>query len=153
MSLGLQISWYLSLVQAKWPLFSSSSSDSANMSSSANIRKFCGISYQGRVDLQWKAASLERLKTGFRFPTGFIRILTYEYKAEEIILISLTHLHWPLAWENVVNKGISGRKRWELQRAFNWFLNFMIVNWAYLLLNNREFWFFFLFIVVCRSNA
>ena len=53
---------------------------------------------------------LERLKTGFRFPTGFIRILTYKYTAEEIILISLTRLHWPLAWKNVV-KELPGRKR------------------------------------------
>ena len=82
---------------------------------------------------------LERLKNGFRFPTGYIRITTYKFTAEEIILISLTRLHWPLAWKNVV-KEFPGRMRWELQKAFYWFLDFMIINWTYLLLSNREFW-------------
>ena len=72
---------------------------------------------------------LERLKNGFRFPTGYIRITTYKFTAEEIILISLTRLHWPLAWKNVV-KEFPGRMRWELQKAFYWFLDFMIINWA-----------------------
>jgi len=32
------------------------------------------------------------------------------------------------------------RKRWFLRSAFYWFLDFMITNWGYFLLNNMEYW-------------
>ena len=82
---------------------------------------------------------LTRLKIGFRIPNGPIRVGTYKFTGDEIILIALTRLHWPLAWNNVV-KEFPGRMRWDLQKAFKWFLDFMIVNWAYLIVNNREYW-------------
>jgi len=82
---------------------------------------------------------LKRLLSGFRFPEGIIRIHTYPFSAEEILLISLTRLAHPDRWASVM-RVFPGRDRWELSRAFYWFLDYMIANWGYLILNNRDFW-------------
>ena len=82
---------------------------------------------------------LLRLKRGFRFPSGKIRIHTYQFDAEEIIMISLFRLAHPDSWASV-GMHFPGRPRWEMARAFYWFLDFLIYNWGYLLLNNMEFW-------------
>ena len=82
---------------------------------------------------------LQRLQVGFRFSKGIIRIKGYKFTSEEIILISLTRLHYPLSWNQVLLE-FPGRKRWEAQIAFLWFLDFMIANWGYLILNNQKYW-------------
>ena len=83
------------------------------------------------------------LKTGWRFPEGNIKIHTYVFEAEEIIMISLFRLAHPHSWLPVAHY-FPGRSIGELSRAFRWFLDFCIVNWGYLLLNNMEFWVDFL---------
>lgn len=82
---------------------------------------------------------LYRLKSGFEFPDGKIRIHTYVFEAEEIIMISLFRLAHPSDWQSVAVY-FPGRAIYELSRAFYWFLDFLIVNWGYLLLNNMDFW-------------
>ena len=54
-------------------------------------------------------------------------------------MISLTRLAHPDRWASV-GKVFPGRERWEMSAAFYWFLDFMILNWGYLILNNRDFW-------------
>jgi hypothetical protein len=84
--------------------------------------------------------NLRRLLVGFNFPVGDIKLRHgYVMKAEEILLISLTRLSFPSRWSDLYER-FPGRKRWSLQRAFYWFLDFMVQNWAYLVLNNRPYW-------------
>jgi len=85
------------------------------------------------------AEQLQRLLDGFQFPKSKIRIRSYVFMAEEVLLISLTRLSWPYRWCDIADK-FPGRKRSALCSAFYWFLDFLIYNWAYLLLNNMNFW-------------
>ena len=62
---------------------------------------------------------IRELLKGFCFPTGFIC--------------------FPKRWCDIKNL-FPGRSRSALQRAFYWFLDFMIHSWAYLLLYNHEYW-------------
>ena len=98
-----------------------------------------GIDCSARFRFQ-SFEQLRRLAVGFRFPTGQI-ILKYGYRAtaEEIILVSLTRLSFPCRWEDMYER-FPGRKSQALQVMFYFFLNFMVKNWAYLLLNNMTFW-------------
>jgi hypothetical protein len=82
---------------------------------------------------------LYRIKEGFKFPHSYFYATKYRFEAEEIILISLTRLAFPSTWSRLY-PWFPGRKRWQLQAAFYWFMDFMIVNWSYLLLNNLEWW-------------
>ena len=85
-------------------------------------------------------AQLRRLCEGFRFPQGKIILETgYKSTAEEIILISLTRLAYPSRWSDLSER-FPGRHRRFLQLAFYWFLDFLIANWGYLILNNRQYW-------------
>jgi hypothetical protein len=86
---------------------------------------------------------LRELLLGFQFPIGVIRIKGSKFTAEEILLISLIRLSWPLRWSDV-RRYFPDRSRQELQIAFYWFLDFMIDNWGYLITNNREYWLPFL---------
>ena len=82
---------------------------------------------------------LRRLLNGFRFPDGTVRIKKYKFTSEEILLISLTRLSWPLRWTDVQER-FPNRSSHELSLAFYYFLDFMISNWGYLILNNRSYW-------------
>ena len=54
-------------------------------------------------------------------------------------MISLVRLSYPHRWEDV-ERIFPGLKRWKLQSCFYWFLDFIIQNWSYLILNNRDYW-------------
>jgi len=54
-------------------------------------------------------------------------------------MISLMRLHYPLRWSDLY-PWFPGRKRWFMQCAFYWFVDYMVYNWGYLLLNNMEYW-------------
>ena len=54
-------------------------------------------------------------------------------------MVSLMRLSYPHRWEDVERIFI-GIKRWKLQSLFYWFLDYMVANWSYLILNNRDFW-------------
>jgi len=83
---------------------------------------------------------MRRLLIGFQFPTGKIILKKgYSIYAEELLLISLSRLSFPGRWSDLYER-FPGRRRWFLQAAFYWFLDFMIQKWAYLLLNNMHFW-------------
>jgi hypothetical protein len=82
--------------------------------------------------------SILELIRGFRLP-DLIRVNGYKFTAQEVVMISLARLAYPLRWCDVLLL-FPGRKRWSCQRAFYWFLDFMIKNWGYLILNNRDFW-------------
>jgi hypothetical protein len=98
-----------------------------------------GVSVSERFRFQ-SFDQLQRLLRGFCFPTGFIILKKgYRIKAEELIIISLTRLAFPARWSDLYER-FPGRKRWFLRSAFYWFLDFMITNWGYLLLNNMEYW-------------
>ena len=81
---------------------------------------------------------LRQLINGFQIPER-IRIKSYRFAGEEVLLISLIRLAWPFRWGDV-KLHFPDRSRNELSVAFSWFINFMIVNWGYLILNNRQYW-------------
>ena len=56
---------------------------------------------------------------------------------------------WPYRWCDIADK-FPGRERSALCPAFYWFLDFLIYNWAYLLLNNVNFWFPY-FLLCCQA--
>ena len=83
---------------------------------------------------------LTRLVVGFRFPDGQIILKKgYRATAEEIVLVSLTRLSFPSRWEDLYER-FPGRKSQALQIMFYYFLDFLINNWSYLLLNNMAYW-------------
>ena len=85
---------------------------------------------------------LRRLIVGFRFPTGKILISgarRHVSTAQEILLISLTRLSFPSRWSDLAER-FPGRSRTFMQAAFYWFLDFMVQNWGYLILNNMAWW-------------
>ena len=84
------------------------------------------------------ADDLHKLMTLLQLPAT-VKVRSYRYTNEEIILISLMRLSYPARWLDVAHH-FPGRGRAALQSAFYWFLDFMIQKWGYLLLNNREFW-------------
>ena len=79
-----------------------------------------------------------RLLKGFQLPEH-IKVHTYTYTNQEVLMISLLRLSYPYRWTDVM-QFFPGRSRQQLQAAFYWFLDFMIYNWAYLLLNNHQYW-------------
>ena len=83
-------------------------------------------------------ADLQRLHDSFGLPDN-VKVHTYKTTGEEILMISLVRLSYPHRWGDV-ERIFPGIKRWKLQRCFYWFLDFMIQNWCYLILNNRDYW-------------
>lgn len=81
---------------------------------------------------------LQSLINHFRIPS-IIRVEGYVFTNQEVLLISLIRLSYPMRWSQV-EMHFPGRHRWDLKAAFYWFLDFMTVNWGYLLTNNREYW-------------
>jgi hypothetical protein len=81
---------------------------------------------------------LRRLLTAFRVPES-VKIRRYVYSGEEILLISLRKLSYPARWVDIL-KDFPSRDRQQLKCALHWFMDFMIVNWGYLILNNMDWW-------------
>ena len=81
---------------------------------------------------------LQRLYEGLQLP-GPTRLRTYKTTGQEILMVSLVRLSYPHRWEDV-ERIFVGIKRWKLQYLFYWFLDYMIENWSYLILNNRDYW-------------
>jgi hypothetical protein len=79
-----------------------------------------------------------RLIEGLGFPPT-VKIKGYKLHAQEIILISLKRLAYPLRWSDI-KRDFPGQSRTALRNAFYFFLDFMIENWGYLILNNRDYW-------------
>ena len=79
-----------------------------------------------------------RLIEGLGFPPT-VKIKGYKLHAQEIVLISLKRLAYPLRWSDI-KRDFPGRSRTALRNAFYFFLDFMIENWGYLILNNRDYW-------------
>ena len=98
---------------------------------------FDGDNFSGLFRFR-SSADLQRIYDGFGIPEK-VRIHTYKATGQEIFMISLVRLSYPHRWEDV-ERVFPGVKRWKLQRCFYWFLDFMIQNWSYLILNNRDYW-------------
>lgn len=81
---------------------------------------------------------LQRLMDGFQLPQN-IKAKSYVFSGQEVLMISLLRLSFPLRWLEVAMH-FPGRSRQSLQAAFYWFLEFMIQRWGYLLLNNMSYW-------------
>ena len=98
---------------------------------------FAGFDFSGLFRFR-SPEDLQRLYEGLQLP-GPIRVYTYKTTGQEILMVSLVRLSYPHRWEDV-ERVFLGIKRWKLQCLFYWFLDFMIENWSYLILNNRDFW-------------
>ena len=82
---------------------------------------------------------LRELLRCFQLPVDPIIIGSSKFYSEEILLISLKRLSYPNRWCEIESM-FNDRGQKELSSAFYWFIDFMIVNWGYLILNNREYW-------------
>ena len=98
---------------------------------------FIGHNFSGLFRFH-SPTDLQRLHDGFTLPDK-VTLHTYRATGQEILMISLVRLAYPYRWEDV-ERFFPGLKRWKLQRCFYWFLNFMVQNWSYLILNNRAYW-------------
>lgn len=104
-----------------------------------SIQSFVDLSYN--FSERFRFNSPEQLRSIlhlFHFPK-YIRARNSVFHREELLMISLIRLAYPNRWCDVLVH-FPGRKRWECQRAFYWFLDFMIFNWGYLITNNRDYW-------------
>ena len=79
-----------------------------------------------------------RLRTGFQIP-DWIHLNGNKYSGEEVILIALMRFAFPHRWSDI-QICFPGRDHTQLSRATYWYIDFMIVNWGYVLLNNLEYW-------------
>ena len=98
---------------------------------------FVGSNYSGLFRFR-SPEDLQRLYEGLQLP-GPIRVKNYKTTGQEILMVSLVRLSYPHRWEDV-ERIFLGIQRWKLQCLFYWFLDFMIENWSYLILNNRDYW-------------
>ena len=97
------------------------------------------VNYNFSGLFRWRSPKdLQRLYEGLQLP-GLTKIKAYKTTGQEILMVSLVRLSYPHRWEDVERIFI-GIKRWKLQCLFYWFLDYMVENWSYLILNNREFW-------------
>lgn len=104
-----------------------------------DIQSFVDLGYNFSERFRFTSPEqLRRFLTLFQFPE-YIRAKSSIFHREELLLISLIRLAYPNRWCDVLVH-FPGRKRSECQRAFYWFLDFMIFNWGYLITNNREYW-------------
>lgn len=92
------------------------------------------------IDFRFRTPEdVRRLLEGLRIPAQIRTKEGYKFTGEEVLLISLKKLSYSHRWNDIC-KDFPGRKRWACKSAFYYFLDFMIENWGYLLLNNREYW-------------
>ena len=83
---------------------------------------------------------LHRLRIGFRFPK-FLRTNKREkFSGEEVLLVGLKRLSFPNRTYEKHWQTDFGMTHPQVSKCFTLFLTFMMVNWAYLLLDHMEFW-------------
>ena len=80
---------------------------------------------------------LRRLLEGFQFPEGKISIKGSQFTSEEALMITLARLAYPVRWEDII-PDFGGRSRQELTNAFYWCINYIVINWAYLITSNTD---------------
>ena len=52
-------------------------------------------------------------------------------------MITLARLAYPVRWEDII-PDFGGRSRQELTNAFYWCINYIVINWAYLITSNTD---------------
>jgi hypothetical protein len=84
---------------------------------------------------------LHRLMAGFQIP-ALIRIPETGniLHGEEFLLIGLYRLHLPSITSDGAFKTLFGLGRTAVSMVFNAFIEFLVDNWGYLLLDNMPFW-------------
>ena len=83
---------------------------------------------------------LHRLCTGFRFPKILRTEKREKFTGEEVLLVGLKRLSYPNRTYEKHWEYDFGLTHHQVSKCFGLFLTFMMVNWAYLLLDHMEFW-------------
>jgi hypothetical protein len=83
---------------------------------------------------------LRRLFNGFRFPPILRTLKREKFTGEEVFLCGIRRLSFPNRTVESYWKQDFGFTHQEVSKAFKLFLGFMQLNWAYLLLDNLNFW-------------
>ena len=104
----------------------------------ASISRFEEEGFKFSANFRFPADQLRNLLECFHFPSEPIIIKGSKFTSEEILMVSLKRLAYPNRWMDL--EKVFNRSSTELSNAFYWFLDFIIVNWSYLILNNREYW-------------
>jgi hypothetical protein len=68
-----------------------------------------------------------------------VRVRGSRFTGEELLLITLVQLFYPHCSADFI-RILPGRDRQDLQITFYWTLDHLIINWGYLITNNRSFW-------------
>jgi hypothetical protein len=83
---------------------------------------------------------LHRLCAGFRFHEAIVMKSRHKFTGEEVLLVSLYRLHQPTTlgdscWIDTFGLGYA-----SVSMIVNWFVKYLIRNWAYLVLDNMDYW-------------
>jgi hypothetical protein len=83
---------------------------------------------------------LHALLDGFQFPE-IIKLKTRNvFHREEFLLVSLYRLHRPSVLNDGSFREIFGFDYHKVSKCFNAFVDFMVIHWGYILLNNTAYW-------------
>ena len=93
------------------------------------------------VDFRFRSKlELRRLFNGLRFQEWHRTLWGQKFHGEEIFLCGFYRLHMPNDLGNASWRKLFGFNYSRASKCFDLFLNHMINNWSYLLLDNIEFW-------------
>eukprot|EP01041_Mallomonas_annulata_P009436 gene9436-19600_t len=83
---------------------------------------------------------LHQLMDAFRIPQKVTLKSRHVFLGEELLLVTLFRLHSPNSACDAAFVEVFGFEASRVSRCVNYFLDFMFENWAYLLLDNMEYW-------------
>lgn len=83
---------------------------------------------------------LQRLYVGFQFPPILRTLKGEKFTGEEVFLCGIRRLSFPNRTVESYWKREFGFRHQDVSKAFNLFLGFIQLNWAYLLLDHLNFW-------------
>ena len=84
-------------------------------------------------------SQLRRLYAGFHFPSLFRTSTREKFTGEEVFLCGIQRLTFPNRTVETFWRTDFGFDHQQVSKAFNIFIGFIVINWAYLLLDHLDF--------------
>ena len=85
-------------------------------------------------------SQLRRVYDGFRFPSLFRTSTREKFTGEEVFLCGIRRLTFPNRTVESFWQTDFGFDHQQVSKVFNIFIGFILMNWAYLLLDHLKFW-------------
>ena len=83
---------------------------------------------------------LRELLIGLQIPNKIKLKCRNTFRGEELLLVSLYRLHRPSTLNDGSFREIFGFEYHKVSKCFNAFVNFMVIHWGYILLDNTAYW-------------